>query len=79
MSFEDTNFSVPGSLPGMDLEAGEMKMLKKQLKQTFLQIGEAKETFDTTTDNLQKHRIATKTEKMIASAQEALKKYQFQM
>ena len=66
MSFEDTNFPVYGA--GVDIEAGQMKMLKKQLKETFSQIAEAKETFDQTTDNLQKHRIATKTEKMIKSA-----------
>ena len=56
-----------------------MRALKKQLKQTFAQVADDKQTFDMAKDNLQKHRITTSSEKLIASADEALRKYQFQL
>ena len=77
------------SLQGDDLEGGQyeqlsveesaLKTLKKQLKETFAKIGQDKETFDASQENMVKFRIVQSAEKLIASAEEAMSKYKFQL
>ena len=60
-------FTSSSDLEGnyLSLEETSLKDLKKQLNNIFRQIEDSKEQFDTTKDNLTKHRIVTQTEKMM--------------
>ena len=60
-------FASSSDLEGnyLSLEETSLKDLKKQLNNIFRQIEDSKEQFDTTKDNLTKHRIVTQTEKMM--------------
>ena len=60
-------FASSSDLEGnyLSLEETSLKDLKKQLNDIFRQIEDSKEQFDTTKDNLTKHRIVTQTEKMM--------------
>ena len=61
------------------LEEIEIQNLKKQLKETFTKIALDKETFDTLKENMKKYRIVQSSEKLMNSADEALRKYEHQL
>ena len=61
----------------LSLEETALKTLKKHLKEVFAKISEDKDTFDESRDSLQKHRILQSTEKLMSSADEGIRKYQF--
>ena len=63
----------------ISLEEQSLKDLKKLCKETFKKIGQDKETFDTTKDNIQKYRLVTNAEKLMNTANDAISKYEFQL
>ena len=63
----------------LNMEESALKTIKKELKEIFAKIEEDKESFDSLKDNLKKHRLAQTSEKMISSADEMIRKYEFQL
>ena len=62
-----------------NLESSALKDLKKELKTTFEEIAEAKEAFDDSKNAEKKHQMVTSAEKLVGTADEAIKKYKWMM
>ena len=62
------------SSSSVDLEGIQVKELKIALKQKFKLIASNKQNFDTSGDNLKKHRLFQETERLVKLADEDLKK-----